>query len=206
MPKNWLKMTPEEKINQNQEVPEGEVIQAEKEQTIPSVFSTDVFQHIQNLNITTPPVVEDNIYVGEEETETAESFSISNYNFIGEILIGVLDSVVILGAWVYARQYIPDVKYSEIEKIIGLRKTEKTELGRLLGRILAKYQWIITEEVLFVVSLVRIYSMNKVPALMEYLKQNTPQRKTSKTQKRQTKKKKQEIKTKDVLEEIKPEE
>lgn len=206
MPKNWLKMTPEEKINQSQEVPEGEVIQAEKEQTTPSVFSTDVFQHIQNLNITTPPVVEDNIYVGEEETETAESFSISNYNFIGEILIGVLDSVVILGAWVYARQYIPDVKYSEIEKIIGLRKTEKTELGRLLGRILAKYQWIITEEVLFVVSLVRIYSMNKVPALMEYLKQNTPQRKTSKTQKRQTKKKKQEIRTKDVLEEIKPEE
>lgn len=42
---------------------------------------------------------------------------------------------------------------------------------------------------------------------MEYLKQNTPQRKTSKTQKQQTKRgKKQEIKTKDVLEKLKPEE
>jgi len=180
------------------EIPK-ETIPEETEPQV-SVFETIDISDLSDLGSRT--IVEDNI-IPDEESEDKD-FTIQNFNFMGKILIGVLDGIVVLGAWIYTKNYV-DVKYKDIQAIVGLKETEKTELGRLLGRILYKYNLIITEEIMFVISLVRIYSINKFPVLMQFINENKSERTTKKQQKQKREKKKEKIKVKDVLEEIKQE-
>lgn len=194
----------EEKVEENLE--SNQETQEQQDNKTKSVFDTSVFQEVPDIQLPNNIIVEDNIIPEQTEEEEPEEFSIQNYNFAGKVMIGVLDTFVILAAWMYARTQIENIQYKEIQGIIGLKETEKTELGRLVGRILAKHRWILTEEILFIVALVRIYSLSKIPMMIEYLKNNTKKktkkRTVAKTKKTKEKGKKEEISVKDVLEEI----
>jgi len=160
----------------------------------------------EDINLEQIRIPEYSVETQVEEKEE-QAFTVENYNLLGKTVIGVIDGLVILGFWTYARTTIDaSITYSEVEGIVGLKATEKTELGRLLGRILLKRGLFVSEEIQFVVAIIRIYVLQKYPAFLHYINSKKPSEekttRTKETKKRETRKKKEEKKkmtVKDVL-------